>query len=217
MRAGGGSSRRPLAYKTEEAPEKLISRTNPERKEINSEIQKKKTELAVLQKELAIRMKSAENKDKVTIAEFEKSQGETHFKMNNIELDISLLEYKRNETPSKIKANLADENVINKPERRMLVNLVKAFNYNCEKWLQNLFCEVHVKKDETLSLIRRVITQPGRIRQTSAGIEVELNRLDNATHAQSLDYVINKLNNSNSLRYIGGQKLTIRQAQKVAF
>lgn len=94
----------------------------------------------------------------------------------------------------------------------MLINLVKAMNYNWEKWLQQSFVQVHPKTDETLSLIRRVITQPGRIRTRGNTLEVEVERLDNATHAASLEQVIDKFNQYGYFRLPNGSELKFRQA-----
>lgn len=60
-------------------------------------------------------------------------------------------------------------------------------NDNCEKWLQLVFCQYHPKADETLSLIRHVLTQPGRICQRGQVLEVELERLDSGVQTNTLD------------------------------
>ncbi len=84
---------------------------------------------------------------------------------------------------------MKDESVISSQKRRMFINVVKTMNYNCEKWLQRLYCQYHPKVDETLSLIRHVLKQPGRIRQRGQILEVELERLDSEVQARSLDKV----------------------------
>ena len=85
-------------------------------------------------------------------------------------------------------------------------------NYNCETWLQDLFCRYHAKQDETLSLLRGVLTPPGRIRQRDTVLEVELERLDREVQAASLDKVLEKLRRYNYLRMPDGRKLDIWQA-----
>ena len=94
----------------------------------------------------------------------------------------------------------------------MFINLIKAMNYNCEKWLQELFSRYHPKQDETLSLIRGVLTTPGRIRQRDNVLEVELERLDSEVQAASLDKVLETLREYNYLRLPDGCRLDIWQA-----
>ncbi len=96
----------------------------------------------------------------------------------------------------------------------MFINLVKTMNYNCEKWLPLIFCQYHPKSDETLSLIRHVLTQPGRIRQRGKTLEVELERLDSGVQANTLDKVLEKLKKDNYLRLPDGRKLAIWQTPK---
>ena len=69
-------------------------------------------------------------------------------------MEIGLLELEKEDVPSKVETNLKDECVITKQKRRLFINLVKAMNYNCEKWLQDLFSQYHPKADETLTWIR---------------------------------------------------------------
>jgi hypothetical protein len=124
-----------------------------------------------------------------------------------------MLKLNRKDIPPKVKSNLKDECVITAQKRRLFINLVKCMNYNSEKWLQDLFCRYHPKKDETLSLIRRVLIQPGRIRQRDQRLEVELERLDSAVQANSLDKVLENLKENNGLTLPDGRQLVIWQAQ----
>ena len=84
-------------------------------------------------------------------------------------------------------------------------------NYNSEKWLQDLFCKYHPKKDETLSLIRQLLKTPGRVRQQAGVVEVELERLDSEVQASSLDRVLNELTEYDYLKLPDGRKLLIKQ------
>jgi len=107
---------------------------------------------------------------------------------------------------------MKDESVISCQKRRLFINLVKTMNYNCEKWLQLIFCQYHPKADETLSLIRHVLTQPGRLRQRGKVLEVELERLDSRVQASTLDKVLEKLKKDKHLCLPDGRKLEIWQA-----
>ena len=91
----------------------------------------------------------------------------------------------------------------------LFINLVKTMNYNCEKWLQLIFCQFHPKADETLSLIRHILTQPGCIRQRGRILEVELERLDSGVQGDTLDEVLEKLRKDNHLNIPDGRKLVI--------
>ena len=124
-----------------------------------------------------------------------------------------LFRSKRKEIPSKVESNMKDESVISSQKRRLFINLVKTMNYNCEKWLQLIFCQHHPKADETLSLIRHVLRQPGRIRQRGQILEVELERLDSGVQANTLDKVLEKFKEDNHLNLPDGRKLVIWQAQ----
>jgi len=199
-------------YKTEPAPDKIMARQNPKRKEINSEIARKKVILRELKEQYTIRLKAVKEKDEVTISAFEAQEEKLDFAIKTCEMEIGLLQLEREKTACKVITNLKDESVIGCQKRRMLINLVKTMNYNCEKWLQVLFCQYHRKADETLSLIRHVLTQPGRVRQRGAVFEVELERLDSDVQAKSLDQVLENLKEHNYLRLPNGQALAIWQA-----
>ena len=87
--------------------------------------------------------------------------------------------------------------------------MLKALNYNCEKWLQKIFNRFHAKQDEVLSLIRSVIRQPGQVRFSDALVEVRVEPLH--TGAATLDKVLKTLQDNNDLRFVDGRKLSIVQ------
>jgi len=200
-------------YQTEEAPDKIMSRANPDRKAMNKDIAEKKAMLKALKEQVATRLDEVKTKDELTIAGFEEQEQMLKWAIKNAEMELGLLELKKKEIPSKVETNMKDESVISCQKRRMFINLVKTMNYNCEKWLQLRFCQVHPKADETLSLIRHVLMQPGRIRQRGQILEVELERLDSGVQANSLDKVLKKLKEDNRLSLPDGRKLDIWQAR----
>ncbi len=199
-------------YKTEEAPDKLLERVNPDRKAINQEIALKKKDIARLKSEYSSQLMTIQDKDSVSILDFEKQEEKRLLAIKTAEMELGLLELKREDIPSKVTSNLKDESVISRQKRRLFINVIKSMNYNCEKWLQDLFCQCHPKKDETLSLIRSVLKLPGRIRACDGGIEVELDRLDSGVQANSLDEVLKKLKQYNYLRLPDGRTLDIWQS-----
>ena len=198
-------------YETEDAPDKIMSRPNPERKAANKEIAEKKTALRKMKEALATKLSEVKDKDEMTIAAFEEKEREIKWAIKNAEVDLYLLEQKRKDIPSKVETNMKDESVITCQKRRMFINLVKTMNYNCEKWLQLRFCQYHPKADETLSLIRQVLKQPGRIRQRGQTLEVELEKLDSRVQAKTLDKVLEKLKEDKLLQLPDGRKLAIWQ------
>lgn len=199
-------------YETEEAPDKIMSRPNPDRKAANRAIAEKKTELKELKEKYATKLNETKDKDELTIAAFEEQEKELKLEIKTAEMELGLLELKRKEIPSKVESNLKEESVISSQKRRLFINLVKTMNYNCEKWLQLIFCQFHPKADETLSLIRHLLTQPGRIRQRGQILEVELERLDSGVQANTLDKVLEKFREDNHLNLPDGRKLVIWQA-----
>ena len=201
------------SYKTEQAPDKIMERKNSKRKEINALIASKKLELKGLKEAYASRLREVKDKDEVTIAKFEKQEEKLNLAIKHGELELGLLLLEKEKIPSQVESNLKDESVISCQKRRMFINLVKTMNYNCEKWLQLVFCQYHPKANETLSLIRHVLTQPGRIRQRGQILEVELERLDSATQARSLDSVLENLKENNHFNLPDGRKLVIWQAE----
>jgi len=202
-----------VTYKTEPAPDKIMERKNPDRKAINSEISTKKQALKTLKEGYSNQLDSVTEKQTLTIAAFERQEEKLRFEIKILEYEIEKLKLNRKDIPPKVKSNLKDECVITRQKRRLFTNLVKCMNYNSEKWLQNLFCQYHPKRDETLSLIRRVLTQPGRIRQRGQIFEVELERLDSDVQANSLDKVLENLKENNDLNLPDGRKLAIWQAR----
>ncbi len=199
-------------YETEEAPDKIMSRPNPDRKAANKAIAGKKAVLKELKEQYATKLNEVKRKDELTITAFEEQEKELRWEIKNIECALGLLELNRKNIPSKVETNMKDESVISCQKRRLFINLVKTMNYNCEKWLQLIFCQYHPKADETLSLIRHVLTQPGRIRQQGQVLEVELERLDSGVQANTLDKVLEKLKKDNQLHLPDGRKLDIWQA-----
>ncbi len=200
-------------YETEEAPDKIMSRPNPDRKAANKIIAEKKAALNELKEQYATKLNEVKDKDELTIAAFEEKENKLKWEIKNVEMELGLLELNRKDIPSKVETNMKDESVISCQKRRMFINLVKTMNYNCEKWLQLRFCQYHPKADETLSLIRHVLTQPGRIRQRGQILEVELERLDSGVQANTLDKVLEKLKEDNHLKLPDGRELEIWQAQ----
>ena len=198
-------------YKTEDAPDKVIKRSNPERQKTNRLIKQKKTELEQLHSALAKKLRKQGKDSKETIKGFLEDERELELAIKNAQVDLDALIRKRNELPTKIEVNLQDEHVIIAQKRRLLINAIKAMNYNSEKWLQILFKQYHAKTDETLSLIRSLWRQPGRIRLCSRRVEVELDRLDMGSMRASLDQVLIKLKENNQLRLPDGRTLYIRQ------
>jgi len=200
-------------YETEEAPDKIMSRPNPDRKAANKVIAEKKTELKELKEKYVSKLNEVKDKDALTIAAFEEQEKRLKLDIKTAEVERGLLELKRKEIPSKVESNMKDESVISCQKRRLFINLVKTMNYNCEKWLQLIFCQYHPKADESLSLIRHVLTQPGRLRQRGQILEVELERLDSGVQANTLDKVLEKLKEDSYLTLPDGRKLVIWQAQ----
>jgi hypothetical protein len=198
-------------YKTEAAPDHVVKRANPERQKINGMIAQKTRELEKLRNELAKKISENKNQDQQTVAEFLEKEKEIEFAIKNIQVDIDLLSRKRETLVSKIEVNLKDESVIIAQKRRLLINAIKAMNYNCEKWLQFLFKGVHAKKDETLSLIRNLWRQPGQVRNSDRSVEIRLKPLDTGSMRSSLDQILKKLKENNQLRMPDGRFLEISQ------
>ena len=165
-----------------------------------------------LKNEYSSRIIAVKDKGVLSISAFEKQEEKLMHALKNAEMELGLLKLKREDIPSQVSSNLKDDNVISKQKRRLFINLVKSMNYNSEKWLQILFCQFHPKKDETLSLIRRVLKAPGRVRERAGRVEVKLERLDSRVQANSLDRVLEKLNEYNYLRLPDGRELDISQA-----
>jgi hypothetical protein len=197
-------------YKTEEAPDKVIRRSNPERQKINQKIKQKKSEREKLQSELAQRVLEKGKGSKETIEDFLEQESDLKWAIKNIEVDLDSLKRKRESIPTKIEINLKDDHVVIAQKRRLLINAVKAMNYNAEKWFQSQFKKVHRKTDETLSLVRSLWQQPGQIRRHSHLLEIKLRPLDSGSMQESLERILEKLKENNQLRLPDGRiiKLT---------
>ena len=194
-------------YKTERAPVKIIKRPNADRQEVIGMIQRKKAELLKAKGELAEKIATVNRAQ--TIEEFLGVQKQLDLQMKNLQVDIDTLERKKMELPVKTEINLADGHVIISQKRRLFINAIKAMNYNAEKWLQILFKEHHEKADETLSLIRNLWRQPGKIKSEGRVIEVMLEPLSQRPMQASLTKVLEKLKETNCLRFPDGRMLRI--------
>jgi hypothetical protein len=198
-------------YKIEQAPDKIIESAHPKRKEINIQIAQKKREIEKLKSELAQKL-STENKEK-TLKVFYEENKATDFLIKNAEVELDQLLIQKENTPIKTTKNLKDEHVIIAQKRRLLINMVKALNYNAEKWLQDILKKYHKKEDETLSTLRQFFRLPGRIQFGEKQVTVELKRPDSGISAYSLSKLIENLKENNWLRLPDGRDLDIRLAQ----
>lgn len=201
------------SYATEDAPDKIIERSHPKRKELNKQIGDKKRELEKLECELAKRARARGEQSEETLKEFYEAEREINFSIKNLQVDIDCLERARKATPTKEKKSLKFDHVIMEQKRRLLINLIKAMNYNAEKWLQEFFKKFHDKEDETLSMIRNLFTQPGRIIQGPQSVRVELKALDSGPMRHTLDEVLKLLKENNWLKLADGRNLEICQAR----
>lgn len=194
-------------YKTERAPTKIIKRPNAERQELTRLIQKKRAELLKLKGELGEKILVGSREQ--TVEKFFEAQKLLEFQMKNIAVDIDVLERKKAEMPTKTEINLSDNHVIIAQKRRLFINAIKSMNYNAEKWLQIFFKEHYEKVDETLSLIRSLWRQPGRIRTQGRVVDVVLEPLDIKSMQVALKKVLEKLKETNCLRLPDGRILRI--------
>ena len=91
--------------------------------------------------------------------------------------------------------------------------MVKAMNYNAEKWLQEILKKYHKKEDETLSLLRQFFRLPGRIQFGEKQVTVELKLPDSAIVARTLSNLLENLKENNWLRLPDGRDLHIGLTQ----
>ena len=203
-------------YKMVQSPEKLIDRPNPERKDINTEIREKKTKLAELHRELSEKVHKSKHKTTTTLSQLRKNNPLLYAKIDTLELEILSLERIRRATIPTVQTNLADAHYVSDQKRRLLINMVKSLNYNCEKSLQELLQAFHPKSDETLAIIIQLIQQPGKIRVSSGTFEVEVDRLPTEQHAKNCDQLITELSKQNLLTTPFGTEIVMRQGGKAA-
>jgi len=194
-------------YKTESAPDKIITRANPERKTINQAIAKKKSELVKLREELAVRAASSKTE---TMKEFFEQENKLSFSIKMVQVEIDMLMAQREKIASQVQVNLQDAHVIMAQKRRLFINAIKAMNYNVEKWLQIKFENYHTKTDEVLSLIRSLWQQPGRIREDVRLVEVELEPPDGKAMRESVHLFLEELSQNRGLRMADGRLLRIK-------
>ena len=198
------------SYKTEEAPDKIITRANPERVNINKEITKKRNELLKLQSQFSNNLIENEIYKKESLEVVYKAQNDLKFEIKNIKVDIELLKIKREKIKSKVQINLKDNNVIMAQKRRLFLNTLKVLNYNSEKWLQKVFQKFHAKDDEVLSLIRNLFKHPGKIRENSRVMEVVLNPINSRPMRSSVESVLENINKNKGIRLPDGRLLRIK-------
>ena len=201
-------------YKMIQAPDKLIKRPNPERTALNREINEKKTELAKLHRELSEKVHKSKNKTTTTLTQLRKSNPLLYAKIDTLELQLLSLGIIRRATMPTTQTNLADEYYVSDQKRRLLINMVKSLNYNCEKSLQELLQAFHPKSDETLAIIIQLIQQPGKVRVNDGKLEVEVSRMPTELHALSCDQLITELSKQHLLVTPFGTEIVMRQGEK---
>lgn len=198
------------SYKTEEAPDKIITRPNPERVVINKEISKMQNDLLKLQSEFSNKLIENEIFKNETLDEVFKSQDKLKLKIKNLKMDIELLKIKRAKIKSKIQINLKDVNVIMAQKRRLFLNTLKVVNYNSEKWFQKVFQKFHAKDDEILSLIRNLFKHPGKIKENNRMMEVVLSPIHSRPIRRSVESVLENINKNSGIRLPDGRLLRIK-------
>jgi len=201
-------------YKMIQSPEKLIERPNPERKNINAEIREKKAKLVKFYRELSEKVHQSKKKTTTTLSQHRKNNSLLYANIDTLELEILSLERMRKATISTVQINLADDHYVSDQKRRLLINMVKSINYNCEKSLQELLQTFHPKSDETLAILIQLLQQPGKIRVNDGKLEVEVNRLPTEHHAKSCDQLIGELSKQNLIVTPFGTEVIMRQSTK---
>ena len=201
------------SYKTEEAPDKIILKVNPERTGVNRLIANKKVELQKLQSEFANEIIEREVFSAKEDVEFLEEQEKLKIKIKNLKVDIELLLLQRQKISSKVEYNLKENNVIMAQKRRLFLNAIKALNYNSEKWLQKIFIKFHAKEDETLSLIRSLLKHPGQIRENESLVEVVLDPIDSKTMRQTAKKVLDGIDQNRGIRLPDGRLLRLKLTQ----
>jgi len=201
-------------YKMIQAPDKLIERPNPERTALNREINEKKKELAKLHRELSEKVHKSKKKTTTTLTQHRKNNPLLYARIDTLELQLLSLTRIRSATTPAIQINLADDHFVSDQKRRLLINMTKVLNYNCEKSLQELLQAFHPKVDETLAIIIQLIQQPGKMRENSGKLEVEVNRLPTELHARSCDQLISELSKQHLLVTPFGTEILMHQGEK---
>jgi hypothetical protein len=201
------------SYKTEEAPDKIILKPNPERTSINKLIAQKKSELQKLQSEFANKIIENEIFDLKVDKTFLEDQAKQKLKIKNLKVDIELLKLQREKISSKIAINLKENNVIMSQKRRLFLNAIKALNYNSEKWLQKIFLKFHAKEDETLSLIRNLLKHPGQFRENDSLVEVVIDPFESRPMRETVKRVLAGIDQNSGIRLPDGRLLRIKLMQ----
>ncbi len=201
-------------YKMTQAPDKLIERPNPERTALNREINEKKKELAKLHRELSEKVHKSKKKTTTTLTQLRKSNPLLYARIDTLELQLLSLGRIRSATIPTTQINLADDHCVSDQKRRLLINMIKVLNYNCEKSLQELLQALHPKSDETLAIIIQLIQQPGKIRVIDGAFEVEVNRMPTEQHAKSCDQLITELSKQHLLITPFGTEILVGQGEK---
>ncbi|MEK7791095.1 MAG: putative transposase, partial [Deltaproteobacteria bacterium] len=119
-------------YKTEAAPDKVVARAHPQRKQVNQLIKQKQGELRKLRAELAEKIQKTGEGSTKTVQEFFSGESELNLAIKNAQVDLDILQRERSATPTKEKRNLKDDHVIIRQKRRLFMNAMKALNYNSE-------------------------------------------------------------------------------------
>lgn len=201
------------SYKTEEAPDRIILKANPERTGINKIINKKKLELQKLQSAFANAIIEDEipglTEKKITLEEEQKQK----YNIKTLKIDIEILKLQREKIPPKIEINMRAVNVIMAQKRRLFLNALKALNYNSEKWLQKIFIKFHKKEDETLSLIRNLFKHPGHLRANESLVEVIMEPFESKAMQTTVSAILDGLSQNNGIRLPDGRLLRMKLMQ----
>ncbi len=198
------------SYKIEEAPDKVIYKSNPDRTNINKLIASKKMELQKLQSEFANQIIEDEIFGISPTEKLLKEQEERKLKIKNLKIDTELLKLEREKISPKIEINLKENNVIMAQKRRLFLNAIKALNYNSEKWLQKAFQKFHAKEDEILSLIRNLIKQPGQLRANESVVEVIIDPFESKAMRETVKMVLDGVDQNGGTRLPDGRLLRIK-------
>ncbi len=158
---------------------------NPERKQVERQLQAKRQELARQRAELGQALLDEPRWGR-TAHGLKVAQGGAVGQMRTLEAEIVDLEERRAGLPKHVPLAEAGTHAVLRLEQKAIVDRIKMTAYNAEEWLLDLLVRHYPNPHDVRALLRSFAELAGEIRTTPAGVVITLDAPDLPLHRQAL-------------------------------
>jgi hypothetical protein len=197
-------------YKTKAAPDVVVTKKNPQKKALHrqmKDINHKIDEIKIL---FSNAVKNNRHCDDYGSIKSMVYRFERYYQAME-QLEKEWFSKKREwKSIEPLKENLKDTKILISGKRRMLINIIKSINYNCEKNMQKILEPfLGGKKDVALNFLQNIWKLPGSIHEHADQVVLKLRNFSQKRHQKILQKFIDDLAHKNLLVDIHGRPIKV--------